>query len=125
MKGYNHDNKDVATVYKNHITDNRYTPFAKLNSVNKYVTESYLTEDSFVSLIEQSDVNRNVSHYKTPSKKKIQKNNTRVSKCIVDVNQSRLQRKLSLSINSNHTNNKIQQNSVVFNSSTRDNNLTQ
>ena len=63
--------------------------------MNKEVTHSNLKGNIFDSLKGPNYVNRNVSHSKTPSAKDVQNNNTRVSMCIVDANQSRLLRQLS------------------------------
>ena len=63
--------------------------------MNNEVTHSILKGDIFDLLKGSNDVNRNVSHSKTPSAKEVQNNNTRVSMCIVDANQSRLLRQLS------------------------------
>ena len=99
--------------------------------MNKEVAQSNLTEDRFNSLKGSSGFNRNVSYSKTLSEKEVQNNNRRVSICIVDANQSRLLRQLSLSTNPNNNNNKIQQNlsnttrrTTDFNSSIDDNYLT-
>ena len=108
MKGSNEDNRDIATRYKNHIKDNRNIPFAEPDSMNNEVTHINPKEDMFNSLTGPSDINRNVSHSKTPLAKEVQNNNTRVSMCIVDAYQSRLLRKNSPFINPNHNNNKIQ-----------------
>ena len=131
MKGSNDDNKDVTTGYNDHITDNRDIPFAKLDSMDNEITQSNLTEDIFKSLKGPRSVNQNVSHSNTPLVKELQRKNTRVSMSKVDVNQSRLIRQLSPSINPKHNNKKIQQNpsnttrrTVFFNSSIRDNTLT-
>ena len=131
MKGSNDNTNDVAMGYNNHIKNNRYIPFKKIDSMNKEVAQSNLTEDRFNSLKGPSGFNRKVSHSKTLSEKEVQNNNKRVSICIVDANQSRLLRQLSLSTNLNHNNNKIQQNlsnttrrTANFNSSIGDNNLT-
>ena len=117
--------------YNNHIKDNRDIPFVKLDSMNNEIIHSNPKEDIFNSLKGPSGVNRNISHSKTPSAKEVQKNNTRVSMCIVDANQSRLLKQLLPFINPNHNYNNIQQNpsnttrrTVIFKSSIRDNNIT-
>ena len=62
MKGSNDDTNDVAMGYNNHIKNNRYIPFEKLDSMNKEVAQSNLTEDMFNSLKGPSGFNRNVSN---------------------------------------------------------------